>query len=164
MVLEKISPEKIKKLPYRKSVSCIVFRDGQFLLVQLIGWPANWWKFPQGGIEPGESPETAAQRELLEELGNKEFTIVARSRYSHRYDWPDDSIKKADNRWRGQIQKFVLAKYIGSDEEIKINKKEIQQYKWVDLKELLLSIEHNDQVFFNYRQAIKKVLKEFDLI
>ena len=27
------------------------------------------WQFPQGGIKPGESPETAMYRELYEEIG-----------------------------------------------------------------------------------------------
>ncbi|KQB47800.1 RNA pyrophosphohydrolase, partial [Neisseria meningitidis] len=27
------------------------------------------WQFPQGGIKPGESPETAMYRELYEEVG-----------------------------------------------------------------------------------------------
>ena len=36
-------------LPYRKNVSCILFKDDKYLLVQLADWEENWWKFPQGG-------------------------------------------------------------------------------------------------------------------
>ena len=33
------------------------------------------WEIPGGHIEPGESPEEAARRELFEETGAAEFTI-----------------------------------------------------------------------------------------
>lgn len=57
----------VNKLPYRDNISCIVFKDDMFLLVQLNDWPKDFWKFPQGGIEQGETEEEAVIRELIEE-------------------------------------------------------------------------------------------------
>lgn len=43
-------------------------RSGEILLVK--GWfSRQLWELPGGGINPGESPEVAAQRELYEETG-----------------------------------------------------------------------------------------------
>jgi 8-oxo-dGTP pyrophosphatase MutT (NUDIX family) len=52
-------------------------RDGghEFLLVTAKRSPSEWI-FPKGGVEPGESLEAAALRELLEEAGY-EGTILA---------------------------------------------------------------------------------------
>jgi len=49
----------------------VVERDGQFLVGQRpAGVPlAGMWEFPGGKIESGETPETAAVRECLEETG-----------------------------------------------------------------------------------------------
>ena len=154
----------ISKLPYRDNISCVVFKEKNFLLVQRVGWPDNWWKFPQGGIDEGESEENAARRELLEELGGKKFKIIAKSNYTNRYDWTDDSVKLAGYRWRGQIQKFFLVEFLGTDKDIKINKNEIQRYKWVGLKNLLASINQDNKNFSNYRNTIKKILQEFKML
>lgn len=49
-------------------VSLICRRDGRFLLVERGKEPwKGWLAFPGGGIEPGETPEQAAIRELKEE-------------------------------------------------------------------------------------------------
>lgn len=45
--------------------------DGAILLTRLYRYPADWlgWELPCGGVDPGEDPLTAAQRELKEETG-----------------------------------------------------------------------------------------------
>ncbi|MHC5306784.1 NUDIX hydrolase [Bartonella sp. LJL80] len=51
-----------------QAVSVVCRRDGLFLLIERAK-PAykNWLAFPGGRIEPGELPEHAARRELMEE-------------------------------------------------------------------------------------------------
>ena len=50
--------------------SCVVIIDGgRVLMVQQTYKGERFWTFPGGGIEPGETPETAAQREVKEEVG-----------------------------------------------------------------------------------------------
>lgn len=165
MKQERMMQEEIEKLPYRNNVGFIVYnREKQFLLVQLVEWPKNWWKFPQGGMEEGESEETTAQRELSEELELNNYRIIAKSTHILQYDWPEDSIKKAGSRWRGQIQRFLLVEYLGTGEEIRINRDEVQQYKWTELQDLFESINHNNPLFKNYKKVIKKVLWEFEML
>ena len=54
-----------------ESVSCVIFNEAkdQVLLLKRRDIPV--WVLPGGGIEPGESPEKAAQREAEEETGLK---------------------------------------------------------------------------------------------
>jgi 8-oxo-dGTP pyrophosphatase MutT (NUDIX family) len=54
---------------YRRA-GAVVVNDDEVLLVSMAP-PGHdrWWMFPGGGIEDGETPAQAAQRELLEETG-----------------------------------------------------------------------------------------------
>lgn len=48
----------------------LLFAEKKLLLIQRGGFPyRGWWALPGGFCEPGEPPETAAARELLEETG-----------------------------------------------------------------------------------------------
>lgn len=154
-------PIGFKDLPYRNNVSCILFKKKNFLLVQHIKWPENFWKFPQGGIDEGETEEEAARRELLEELGTDKFKFIAKSSHTNKYDWEDESVKLAGFRWRGQIQRFFLVEYLGNDKDIKINKNEFRRYEWVSLKDLYFRIDHNNKDFRNYKETIEKIVEEF---
>ena len=74
---------------YRANVGIVICnRDSQVLWARRIG--QNSWQFPQGGINPGESPEQAMYRELGEELGlsKNDVTILAVSRNWLRYRLP----------------------------------------------------------------------------
>lgn len=47
----------------------LVTRDDQILMIQTYRHNCYIWELPGGGIEPGETPEEAAVRELKEECG-----------------------------------------------------------------------------------------------
>ena len=47
----------------------IIIRDGALALIERHRDGRPYYVFPGGGIEPGETPEAAAAREALEELG-----------------------------------------------------------------------------------------------
>lgn len=50
-------------------VAAIIRRDGRIFTTQRgYGDWKDWWEFPGGKIEPGESPEQALVREIREEL------------------------------------------------------------------------------------------------
>ena len=61
------------------------------------------WQFPQGGIKPGESPETAMYRELYEEVGllPQHVKIIGRTRDWLRYDVPSHWVRR---EWRGSYR------------------------------------------------------------
>jgi putative (di)nucleoside polyphosphate hydrolase len=147
----------ISKLPYRKAVTgYVVDNDNNFLLIQNKLYKKNHWRPPGGGINEGEDPEKALLRELKEELGTEKFEIKAKSELINKYDWPVWFIKSYKKEWRGQERIQFLVQFTGNKSDIKINKEEIKNAKWVPLSEL--------SKYFNIPNQLteaKKVLKEF---
>lgn len=76
------------------------------------------WQFPQGGIKPGESPETAMYRELYEEVGllPQHVKIIGRTRDWLRYDVPSHWVRREwRGSYRGQKQIWYLLRLVGRD-------------------------------------------------
>lgn len=57
----------IDKCIYRVSIKALIIDKNKILLVK--EWDDEWWSFPGGGIEHGESIQQALYREITEELG-----------------------------------------------------------------------------------------------
>jgi len=114
------------------------------------------WQMPQGGIDAGETPQTAAFRELKEETGVVNVEILAESRIWLRYDLPKELLGKAWNgRWRGQCQKWFAMRFKGFDADIEIDRHEFDDWKWVRIAEL------TDLVVPFKREIYASVISEF---
>jgi putative (di)nucleoside polyphosphate hydrolase len=96
------------------------------------------WQFPQGGINPGESPETAMYRELHEEIGllREHVRILGRTRDWLRYDVPDKWIRREwRGNYRGQKQIWFLLRLVGRDNDVCLRateKPEFDAWRWND--------------------------------
>jgi 8-oxo-dGTP diphosphatase len=55
----------------RLGAYAVVTRDASILLTRIsaVGYPVGTWTLPGGGVDHGESPQQAMQRELFEEAG-----------------------------------------------------------------------------------------------
>ena len=133
---EAMSAEAIAALPYRPCVGITLFNpEGKVFVAQRIDNPGPAWQMPQGGIDDGEDPETAAWREMKEEIGTRKATLLAESRGWLTYDLPADLVPRIwKGRFRGQRQKWFAFRFDGQDKDIDIATKhaEFSAWKWAD--------------------------------
>ncbi|MDO4948744.1 MAG: (deoxy)nucleoside triphosphate pyrophosphohydrolase [Bacteroidales bacterium] len=109
-------------------VSAAIFiRDGRVLSTQRgYGEWKDWWEFPGGKIEPGESAEDALKREIREEMGTD--IAVERLLITIDYDYPKFHITMYCFQCSVAQGELTLLEH----EDAKwLNRKEIDSVKWL---------------------------------
>ena len=127
--------------PYRPCVGALLInREGLVFIGARSDTPDRAWQMPQGGIRKGETPETAAFRELKEEIGTDKAIVLAESESWLSYDLPTEaSHRKWKGRYRGQTQKWFALRFLGSDADIDLDTSdhaEFQAWLWVPIDRL----------------------------
>jgi putative (di)nucleoside polyphosphate hydrolase len=142
-----MTPEDIAKLPYRQNVGVmLVNAAGHAFVGQRIDSDSAAWQMPQGGIDKGEDPRTAALRELTEETGVTPdlVTVEAETEGWIAYDLPHDLVPKLwKGRYRGQEQKWFLMRFHGTDDQVRIDAddhQEFSEWRWLPADELVEQI------------------------
>jgi putative (di)nucleoside polyphosphate hydrolase len=127
-------------LPYRKGVGILLLNaEGLVFVAKRIDMTSEAWQMPQGGIDEGELPAEAAFRELKEEIGTNNATILAESQDWLRYDLPDELVPIIwKGRYRGQEQIWYAMRLNGDESDINIagENPEFSQWKWVPIETL----------------------------
>lgn len=153
-------------LPYRPGVGMmIVNRNNEVFVGRRVDSRSNGWQMPQGGIDLGETPSSAALREMQEEIGSAKGQILAESKKWYSYRLPPFMVPKLwDGKYCGQKQKWFLIEYIGSDEEINIKTDvpEFESWKWVpfdDLPRIIIPFKRKlyHEVLSEFRDIIKSL-------
>ena len=148
---------------YRPSVGMILInREGRIFVGRKIDIAANGaldrvWQMPQGGIVRDESPAEAALRELHEEIGTDNAEIITESHGWFRYDLPEELREEAvGRRWHGQIQKWLVLRFLGTDADIDIATEhaEFDAWRWVDPEVVA------DMVVYFKRDLYRSVMAE----
>ncbi len=107
------------------------------------------WQMPQGGVDYGEDPYLAALREMKEEIGTDNVTLISQTQDWVYYDLPKSIASKLwGGRFVGQKQMWYLFRYDGYDQEINVQTAhpEFCEWKWVDpfdLPEIIVSFKRN---------------------
>ncbi len=147
-------------LPYRPCVGVmLVNAEGRIFAGERIDTPGAW-QMPQGGIDKGETPREAALRELREETGVDagKVTVEAETVDWVRYDLPGHLLGKVwKGRYRGQEQKWLLLRFSGTDEDVRIETEhpEFARWTWLAPEDVL------DRIVPFKREVYAQVLMEF---
>ena len=129
-------------LPYRPCAGIMLIdRQGRAFVGQRMDSTLEAWQMPQGGIDPGEDPLTAATRELWEETGvaSDKVELIAAPDREFVYDLPDELIGKVwKGKWRGQRQRWFLFRFLGEDGDVDIATPhpEFRSWRWIDPADL----------------------------
>lgn len=129
-------------LPYRPAVGVMLLNaENKVFVGQRLDNALDAWQMPQGGTDPGEEPRDAALRELEEETGivPELVEIIACATRTFDYDLPPELQGKVwGGKFRGQRQTWYLARFLGRDEEVRIDtpEPEFRAWKWAEPSEL----------------------------
>jgi putative (di)nucleoside polyphosphate hydrolase len=134
---------KLESKPYRQNVGIVVFnQNGEVLVGERVN-VLGGWQFPQGGIDAGEDPKTAALRELYEEVGIANPELIKESEEWLYYDFPE-SLKLSSGMaaYRGQMQKWFLVywNHPATECNLEIHDREFSEVKFIPFAECVNSI------------------------
>ena len=123
---------------YRRGVGVMLINDAGLVWVgRRIDNRDEAWQMPQGGIDAGEESWACALRELEEETGIAPQLVekIADHPQQLRYDIPDAIAAKLwGGKWKGQVQDWYLARFLGEDSDVDIatDHPEFSHWQWVE--------------------------------
>ena len=155
--------KEYSNLPLRSGVGIVVLNhENKVFVAKRIDNPKNFWQMPQGGVDDGEDFLTAAYRELEEETSIKNVELISELDGLVSYNLPNHLLGVIwKGKYKGQIQKWFLMRYLGSDKEINIKTKkpEFLKWKWVNLEEITkLVVNFKLHVYQEVQEKVKKIL------
>jgi len=119
-------------MPIEKSAGAIIFRrEDNLIKYLLIKYESGHWEFPRGQIEKGEKLEDTAIREIKEETGIEDISFIRGFKEWIKFFF------RHEGKTVMKIATFLLAET--KTEEVK------------------LSHEHQDYIWLEYEEALKKL-------
>ena len=152
-----------KKLPMRSGVGIILLNNkNQVFVGKRKDNPGDKWQMPQGGTENGENFLAAMKRELYEETSIKDIELIKEINEIYEYELPKELIGIIwKGKFRGQKQKWFIAKFVGHENQINLNTKqpEFIEWKWIDVEMLPnVIVEFKKNLYLNLLKEIRLVI------
>lgn len=154
---------------YRRNAGIVVFNRNRQVLLCRRNDNVDAWQFPQGGIEPGETVEQAALRELKEETSLHNVILVKSLTAPARYTFPPQilaSVKKRGFKNLGQDIYWSLVYFGGDDAEIDLqtSEPEFSAYQWSDFATACaLIIDFKKTAYLAARDAFETIINNFEI-
>ena len=153
----------IKKLPMRSGVGIIILNSKNKVFVgKRKDNPVDKWQMPQGGVNVGEDYISAIRRELFEETSIKSIEILKEIEGFFEYELPKNLVGIIwKGKFRGQKQKWFIAKFTGKEEEINLNTEhpEFIDWKWVSADDLPnIIVDFKKKMYLELLENIKKII------
>ena len=155
--------KKHKNLPLRSGVGIVLLnKKNKVFVAKRIDNPKNFWQMPQGGVDKEENYFQAALRELKEETSIVSVELVKKIDKKLTYILPENLIGIIwKGKFKGQIQKWFIMRFIGNDSEINIKTKkpEFLDWKWITVEDLpKVAVKFKLDVYKKLKAEIKKIL------
>ena len=153
----------LQKLPLRKGVGVLILNDDNKIFVgKRKDNPKNNWQMPQGGVDTGEDYFTAMKRELFEETSIENIKVLKELEGFFEYELPKHLLGKIwKGRFRGQKQKWFIAKFTGKLSEINIETKhpEFIEWKWISPEDLpKVIVEFKREMYLKLLKNLRKII------
>ncbi len=137
-VIRPVYGEPNDKAEFRRTISAVIYRkkDNKFLMVK---WKKfGWISAVIGGIDEGESPQKAAEREVFEETGYRAKAVKKLGGEVESYFFAENK-----NVWRHRLDQPILLELI-DDEPQKVSKEESDKLEviWMNPKEVFAKMTH----------------------
>ena len=128
-----------------KSCGIVLFHSDDFLIIQhsaKSNGSEGHWDFPKGHIEDNETELETASRELQEETGIGDFTLIDNFKYRISYNF------RKKNQLVSKEVVFFLAE--SSTRQVQLSS-EHQKYSWLDF-----NLAHDRLTYSNAKEVIVK--------
>lgn len=93
----------------------VVYRHGKRTVEFLVGEQIDWRtgdrnvRLPKGHLDPGETPEEAARREVAEETGRRAIIVETLGEHRYQYDVPSElDPSQVDHRVHKRVVFFLM--------------------------------------------------------
>lgn len=127
-------------------VEAVIFRKNgnriEYLLLKRVPERNGFWQPVTGGMEEGETREETLRREVIEETGVKNILAVIGSLYYFEFSDPNLN------------QEYVYGVEVSSSEEIVLDRKEHNEYRWCSFQEALQLLNWKEN-----KEALKRLNK-----